>query len=145
MAAHYLNKRGGVLIGDVVGLGKTLMAVALARIFQDDHGTETLIICPKNLVPMWEGYVHRYRMAAKVISLSVVINQLPETPRYRLVLIDESHNIRNSEGRRHRAIQEYIEKNTSKAILLSGTPYNKTYLDLSSQLRLFVPPEVGRR
>lgn len=139
MAAHYLNKRGGVLIGDVVGLGKTLMAVALARIFQDDHGTETLIICPKNLVPMWEGYVHRYRMAAKVMSLSVVINQLPETPRYRLILIDESHNLRNSEGRRHRAIQEYIEKNTSKAILLSGTPYNKTYLDLSSQLRLFVP------
>lgn len=142
MAAHYLNKRGGVLIGDVVGLGKTLMAVALARIFQDDHGTETLIICPKNLVPMWEGYVHRYRMAAKVMSLSVVINQLPETPRYRLVLIDESHNLRNSEGRRHRAIQEYIEKNTSKAILLSGTPYNKTYLDLSSQLRLFVPPDI---
>jgi superfamily II DNA or RNA helicase len=139
MAAHYLNKRGGVLIGDVVGLGKTLMAVALARIFQDDHGTETLIICPKNLVPMWAGYVHRYRMAAKVMSLSVVINQLPETPRYRLILIDESHNLRNSEGRRHRAIQEYIEKNTSKAILLSGTPYNKTYLDLSSQLRLFVP------
>ena len=32
------NKRGGVLIGDVVGLGKTLMATALARIFEDDHG-----------------------------------------------------------------------------------------------------------
>ena len=29
IAAHHLNKRGGVLIGDVVGLGKTLMATAL--------------------------------------------------------------------------------------------------------------------
>ena len=38
IAAHYLNKRGGVVIGDVVGLGKTLMAAALARIFQEDHG-----------------------------------------------------------------------------------------------------------
>ena len=57
IAAHHLNKRGGVLIGDVVGLGKTLMATALAKIFQDDHFTETLIICPKNLVKMWEGYV----------------------------------------------------------------------------------------
>ena len=55
IAAHHLNKRGGVLIGDVVGLGKTLMASALARIFQDDHLTETLIICPKNLVTMWAG------------------------------------------------------------------------------------------
>lgn len=52
IAAHHLNKRGGVLIGDVVGLGKTLMATALAKIFQDDHFTETLILCPKNLVKM---------------------------------------------------------------------------------------------
>ena len=37
IAAHHLNKRGGVLIGDVVGLGKTLMATALARIFEDDY------------------------------------------------------------------------------------------------------------
>jgi hypothetical protein len=36
IAAHHLNKRNGVLIGDVVGLGKTLMATALAKIFQDD-------------------------------------------------------------------------------------------------------------
>jgi len=57
IAAHHLNKRGGVLIGDVVGLGKTLMATALAKIFQDDHFTETLIICPKNLTKMWEDYV----------------------------------------------------------------------------------------
>ena len=37
IAAHHLNKRGGVLIGDVVGLGKTLMATTLARIFEDDY------------------------------------------------------------------------------------------------------------
>jgi superfamily II DNA or RNA helicase len=139
IAAHYLNKRGGVLIGDVVGLGKTIMAVALARIFQDDHGTETLIICPKNLVKMWQDYVHQYRMAARVMSLSTVINELPNTPRYRVVLIDESQNLRNREGRRFRVIREYIEKNTSKCILLSATPYNKSYLDLSAQLQLFVP------
>ena len=49
IAARYLNKHGGVLIGDVVGLGKTLMASAVAKILQDDHFTETLIICPKNI------------------------------------------------------------------------------------------------
>ncbi len=49
IAAHHLNKRGGVLIGDVVGLGKTLMATTLARIFEDDYFLETLIIYPKNL------------------------------------------------------------------------------------------------
>ncbi len=141
IAAHHLNKRNGVLIGDVVGLGKTLMATAVARIFEDDYGMETLIICPKNLVSMWEDYAHQYRLRARVLSLSKVISELPKLRRYRLVLIDESHNLRNRSGKRYRAIQEYIQENDSKCILLSATPYNKTYLDLSSQLRLFVAGE----
>ena len=138
IAAHHINKRGGVLIGDVVGLGKTLMATAVARIFED-AGLETLIICPKNLVKMWEDYKDRYRLLARVVSTSRVMQVLPNLTRFRLVLIDESHNLRNREGKKYRAILEYIQKNDSKCILLSATPYNKTYLDLSNQLRLFVP------
>lgn len=141
IAAHHLNKRGGVLIGDVVGLGKTLMATAVARIFEDDQDLETLIICPKNLVKMWDGYREQYRLRARVLSVSQVIQELPNLRRYRLIILDESHNLRNREGKRYRAIQEYIQKNESRCILLSATPYNKTYLDLSSQLRLFVPEE----
>ncbi|MDQ1638539.1 MAG: hypothetical protein QOF62_1878 [Pyrinomonadaceae bacterium] len=141
IAAHHLNKRGGVLIGDVVGLGKTLMATAVARIFEDDHGLETLIICPKNLVPMWEDYREQYRIHGKVLSITRVTRDLADLRRYRLVLIDESHNLRNREGRRFRAIQDYIQKNESKCILLSATPYNKTYTDLSNQLRLFIPED----
>ena len=138
IAAHHLNKRRGVLIGDVVGLGKTLMGTALARIQEDDYDLETLIICPKNLVSMWENYRDEYRLRARVLSISQVINTLPDLRRYRLVMIDESHNLRNREGKRYQAIQEYIHENESKVILLSATPYNKTYLDLSNQLRLFV-------
>jgi superfamily II DNA or RNA helicase len=138
IAAHHLNKRGGVLIGDVVGLGKTLMATALVRIFEDDHGLETLIICPKNLVPMWQDYRDQYRMRARILSISQATRELPGLRRYRLVLIDESHNLRNREGKRYQAIKEYIQENESKCILLSATPYNKTYRDLSNQLRLFV-------
>ncbi|MGQ9684188.1 MAG: helicase-related protein [Anaerolineae bacterium] len=141
VAAHHLNKRGGVLIGDVVGLGKTLMATAVAKILQDDYDTETLIICPKNLVPMWQEYVEQYRLLAKVLPITRVAAELPNLRRYRVVLIDESHNLRNREGQRYRAIQEYIQQNESRCILLSATPYNKSYLDLSSQLRLFVPED----
>ena len=147
IAAHHLNKRNGVLIGDVVGLGKTLMAAALARIFEDDHGLETLILCPKNLVKMWEDYRDQYRLRARVLSISQAIGDLPDLRRYRLIVIDESHNLRNREGKRYRAIQEYIKANETKCILLTATPYNKTYLDLSNQLRLFVPEdqELGVR
>lgn len=147
IAAHHINKRDGVLIGDVVGLGKTLMATAVARILEDDLGLETLILCPKNLVEMWEDYRDRYRLRARVLSISQVITKLPDLRRFRLVLIDESHNLRNREGKRYRAIQEYINENESRVILLTATPYNKTYLDLSNQLRLFIPEdrELGIR
>ena len=141
IAAHHVNKRGGVLIGDVVGLGKTLVGTALAKILQEDLFLETLIICPKNLVNMWQDYVREYRLYAEVLSLSRAQAELPQLRRYRVVLIDESHNLRNREGRRYRAIQEYIAINESKCILLTATPYNKTYLDLSAQLRLFLPED----
>jgi superfamily II DNA or RNA helicase len=142
IAAHHLNKRGGVLVADVVGLGKTLTACALARIFQDDHSLETLIICPKNLVSMWEDHVERYRMIAKVLPISMATRELPNLRRYRLLVIDESHNLRNRETETYKAIFNYVQKNDSKCILLTATPYNKTYLDLSNQLRLFVPDEA---
>ena len=141
IAAHHLNKRGGVLIGDVVGLGKTLMATAVAKILQDDQFTDTLILCPKNLVSMWEDYVSEYRLLAKVLSITKAVKELPDLRRFRVVLLDESHNLRNRAGKRYRAIQEYIQANESRCILLSATPYNKTYIDLSSQLRLFVPED----
>jgi superfamily II DNA or RNA helicase len=138
IAARHLNKRGGVLIGDVVGLGKTLMATALARMFEDDFGMETLILSPPKLVPMWEDYRERYGLRGKVMSARAT-PKLKDLRRYKLVLIDESHNLRNRDGKHYKAIREYIEKNESRCILLTATPYNKTYLDLSNQLRLFVP------
>ncbi|MFB2770058.1 helicase-related protein [Pelatocladus sp. BLCC-F211] len=141
LAARHVTRRGGVLVGDVVGLGKTLVGTALAKILQEDCFLETLIICPKNLVQMWQEYVDNYKLYARVLPISKVLVELPKLRRYRVVLIDESHNLRNREGKRYRAIAEYIKNNESKCILLSATPYNKTYLDLSSQLRLFVPED----
>jgi PLD-like domain len=121
IAARYLNRQGGVIIGDVVGLGKTLMAAALAKIFEDDQGVSTLILCPVNLVKMWQGYVDTYGLRARVMPSSMAIKQLPDVPaRFRQVIIDESHNFRNREGKTYRAIKEYLDQSDSRCILLSA-------------------------
>jgi superfamily II DNA or RNA helicase len=141
IAANHLNKRHGVLVGDVVGLGKTRIGAALARMFEDDHGIETLIICPKNLVPMWERYRRQYGLRGMVLPLTLAGKILPNLRPYHLVLIDESHNLRNREGQRYRALLEYLRQCQSRVILMSATPYNKQYIDLSNQLRLFIPED----
>ena len=142
LACRHLNKRGGVLVGDVVGLGKTRVASAIARVMADDQMLETLILCPKNLTPMWEDYAHKFGLRSpRVMSQSIAQRDLKNLPRYRLVIIDESHNFRNREGKIYQAIREYLERNDCKVVLLSATPYNKTYLDLGAQLRLFLPEQ----
>jgi len=138
LAAHHLHRHGGVLLGDVVGLGKTFMATAIARVFQEDDDSNTLVICPPKLQEMWEYYLQNYQITGRVLSLGKVVEELPNLPRYRLVVIDESHNLRNREGSRYHAIREYIDHNDSRVLLLTATPYNKQFTDLSNQLRLFL-------
>ena len=138
IATHYVSQRGGVLIGDVVGLGKTFMAITIAKILEEENGWQTLILCPKNLEEMWDSYVQRWGIRGRVISTSMVQKQLPKLQRHHLVILDESHNFRNPQGKRYQAVKDYILQNDSKCVLLSATPYNKTYQDLSAQLGLFL-------
>jgi len=133
-----LMNRGGAIVADVVGLGKTIVATAVALTMQEEHGYEALIVAPKNLVSMWEGYVATYRLHAKVVSLTQVHAELPNLRRYRLLLIDESHNLRNPKRRDYIAIRDYITKNDPKVLLLTATPYNTSINDVVGQLGLFL-------
>ncbi len=138
IGAHNLEKHGGLIIGDVVGLGKTITATAIAKLLEDEYSYNTLILPPVNLVQMWETYREEYGLHAKIIPHSMLVKELPSLKRYKLVIIDESHNFRNSENRSYKALKDYLEINESKVILLSATPYNKSYLDLANQLKLFI-------
>jgi len=137
IATYYVSQRNGVLIGDVVGLGKTFVATAIAKILEEENGWQTLILCPKNLEEMWDSYIQEWGLRGRVIPTSLV-KKLDKLKRHHLVIIDESHNFRNPQGKRYRIVKDYIEQNDSKCVLLSATPYNKTYQDLSSQLGLFI-------
>lgn len=139
IAARHLNnsKRGGAMIGDVVGLGKTITACAVAKVYEMAYAGSTLIICPANLQDMWQKYVKKYDLKADVVSKDKPIN-VEDARYYRLVIIDESHNLRNSNGVRYQNIKKLIEHQDCKVLLLTATPYNKEYKDLSSQLRLFI-------
>lgn len=139
IAARNLNndKRNGAMIGDVVGLGKTITACAIAKIYEMTFASSTLIICPANLQDMWSKYVKKYDLKADIMSMAKPID-VDNSRYYRLIIVDESHNLRNSSGTRYQNIHRLIEHLDSKVLLLSATPYNKDFSDLGNQLRLFI-------
>ena len=143
IAARHLNneKRGGAMIGDVVGLGKTITACAIAKMYENTFGSNMLIICPANLQDMWAKYRKQYDLKADIISMAKPID-VDNARYYKLIIVDESHNLRNSQGMRYRNIRDLIQKQDCKVLLLTATPYNKQYKDLSSQLRLFIDDDT---
>lgn len=143
IAARHLNneKRGGAMIGDVVGLGKTITACAIAKMYENTFGSNTLIICPANLQDMWAKYRKQYDLKADIMSMAKPID-VDNARYYKLIIVDESHNLRNSQGTRYRNIRDLIQKQDCKVLLLTATPYNKQFKDLSSQLRLFIDDDT---
>lgn len=132
VASRLLERQGIAVIGDVVGLGKTLTGAAIAG----TTGESVLVIAPKNLVKMWQEHLDRFDIPGRVISLSMVTKQLSELRRYKLVLIDESHNLRNRQRQAWDAIHEYIVMNDSKVVLLTATMFNARHRDIGGQLGL---------
>jgi hypothetical protein len=131
-------RRGGTMLGDVVGLGKTLTAVATALMLQAAEDYSTLVLCPKNLQPMWEQHLEEYDINGRVVPYSMADKVLPELKRFNLVICDESHNLRNNATIAYDAIHQYIRANGSKALLLTATPYNLAFTDVANQIGLYI-------
>jgi superfamily II DNA or RNA helicase len=136
--ARRVVTRGGTMLGDVVGLGKTITAVAVALMLREEHGHSTLVICPKNLVKMWESYLDAYDVPGRVVHYNVAARDLPELRRYQFVIVDESHTMRSDTRQDYRAIHDYIRDNNSKVLLLTATPYNIRFRDVANQLGLYI-------
>ena len=137
--ARRIVRRGGTMLGDVVGLGKTLTAVATALMLQAAEDYSTLVLCPKNLETMWQAHLEAYGVdGARVIPYSMADKVLPDLKLFKLVICDESHNLRNDATKAHEAIRDYVRRNSSKVLLLTATPYNLAFADVANQLALYI-------
>jgi len=142
------NKYDGVLVSDVVGMGKTFVGLGLLEHFharnrlRGEKG-KMLIVSPKHLQPMWERMVNkRYNFNAEVISLGHVSKEdyhevlLEEHDDTTVCLIDEAHHFRNDDTNRYDNIQSFLPT-VNQTILLTATPYTKSAWDVYNQIKLF--------
>ena len=87
---------------------------------------------------MWKKYARKYDLKVDIMSMAKPID-VDNARYYRLIIIDESHNLRNgAKGSRYRNIKQLIDRQDSNVLLLTATPYNKDFSDLANQLRLFI-------
>lgn len=154
-----LRKWNGAILADAVGLGKTFSALAVIKYFQN-NGYQTLLLCPKKLEQNWKQYLRKRgsrfdrdefdyevkfhtdlqddRMEKGNVTLSWLLKQ----PKL-LVVVDESHNLRNDKSSRYQMLLNEILIKTAtdkvrdvKVLLLSATPINNGLLDIRNQFKL---------
>ncbi len=139
--ARRIENRGGTMLGDVVGLGKTLTAVAVSILMRDEFGYSTLVVCPKNLESMWTEHMDAYQVHSKIVPYSMAAKELPNLGKYKFVIIDESHTMRNNERKDYIKLREYIREFDCRVLLLTATPYNLGFSDVANQLGLWIDPD----
>ncbi|GHS87133.1 helicase [Bacteroidia bacterium] len=160
-----LNKHGGCILADSVGLGKTFSALGAIKYFESTN-KNVLVLCPKRLSDNWNTFKHNYKnnpVAGDRLRYDVLFHtdlgrehgesnginlNLINWENYDLVVIDESHIFRNGERSTHRKDEDYenryqklmnrvIKRGVkTKVLMLSATPVNINFSDLENQLKI---------
>lgn len=97
LALNAIENHNGVIIADVVGLGKSIIASTIARNLR----LRTIIVAPPHLVRQWEVYKDEFGFNASVFSagkIETALNHFKEIARTGeqfLIIIDEAHRFRN--------------------------------------------------
>jgi hypothetical protein len=153
-----LERLGGCIIADSVGLGKTFEALAIVK-YYELRNDRVLILCPKRLRDNWTLYKANDRrnfLAADRFNYDVLnhtdlsrdggssgdidISHV-NWGNYDLVVIEESHNFRNKaahkghETRYDRLMRRIIKEGVkTRVLMLSATPVNNRLADLKNQI-----------
>jgi len=158
-AIDKLNRYGGCIIADSVGLGKTFEALAIIK-YHELRNDRVLVLVPKRLRDNWTIYKANDRrnvLASDRFNYDVLNHtdlsrdggqsgdiDLAHVNwgNYDLVVIDESHNFRNKqtpqkggETRYDRLMRKIIKEGVkTRVLMLSATPVNNRLADLRNQI-----------
>ncbi len=140
MALSTIENHNGVIISDVVGLGKSIIGSAVAHNLR----LKTIIIVPPHLVAQWNEYSTEFQFPATIFSsgsinkaLDFYRNLSTEKEKW-LILLDEAHKYRNEFTQDYADLHKLCQGN--KVMLLTATPFNNKPQDIYSMVRLFQIP-----
>ncbi|MDE6523840.1 MAG: DEAD/DEAH box helicase family protein [Muribaculaceae bacterium] len=156
-----LRKYNGAILADAVGLGKTFSALAVMKYFQT-QGYVTILLCPKKLEHNWKQYRRRNGSRFESDEFDYIVRFHTDFQNDRLefryddarlswlqrqkkilIVIDESHNLRNEKSSRYQDLMKSLIQNQPgheyrdvKVLMLSATPINTGLNDVKGQFNL---------
>ena len=149
-----LDKYGSVLIADSVGLGKTKVAAKIIEEVGFFKRKKFLVVCPAQLREMWRSELKNLLISEAILSLEDLgtENFLEKTKQatggilndIELVVVDESHNLRNPVSNRWEnffsLMQDHISNKGKRPriIFMTATPINNSIWDLYYQIQLLI-------
>lgn len=135
---HILEEHSGVIIADVVGLGKSIIGSALLYNLNE----KAIIIAPPHLTDQWDEYREKFDFEAEVFSSGSVDKalqyDLESIHKAWVILIDEAHKYRNADTIDYGYLHQLCQ--WKKVILLTATPFNNKPEDIFNLIKLFQIP-----
>ncbi|MGH7617833.1 MAG: SNF2-related protein, partial [Gemmatimonadaceae bacterium] len=127
-----IASRGGAMLAEPVGVGKTYTALAIAS----KIGGSILVVAPAALRDMWGDAACRCKLAIAVTSHESLSRGNVPPVRPDLVIVDEAHRVRSPSTRRYGVLADVCR--TSRVLLLTATPVQNRRGDLAGQIALFL-------
>ncbi|OGK49790.1 helicase [Candidatus Roizmanbacteria bacterium RIFCSPLOWO2_01_FULL_40_32] len=144
-ALAIIEKNNGVIIADVVGLGKTIVACAIARQMKK----RGIVICPPGLMgdrsrdSGWKKYLEEFGLHDWVVwsrgDLKSALKFLDSAKDIEAVIVDEVHWFRNQDTENYEILKNICRE--KQVILLTATPFNNRPGDILALLKLFITPK----
>jgi hypothetical protein len=161
-ALRIMERFGGALVADEVGLGKTHIAGAIVERALDDR-QRVLLLCPATVRDStWKRFLGRYNLrnadllSFEELALDRQLYEPEERPRshsdnlsfdlddYGLVVVDEAHNYRNPGApTRAAALRRVLFGRPKKVLLLTATPVNNSLWDLFNLICFYVRQDAA--
>jgi len=138
-ALGIIKRHNGVIVADVVGLGKSIIASSVAA----NLNLPVIIITPPHLEKQWIDYAQTFGFLhhAHVFTSGKIQNALDkfgnDNQQY-LIIIDEAHRYRNDSNADYARLEALCTNN--KVVLLTATPYNNKPKDVYNLVKLFQIP-----
>ncbi|MEO0238047.1 MAG: helicase-related protein [candidate division WOR-3 bacterium] len=145
-AISVIEKNNGVILADVVGLGKSVIASLIAR----ELNKRGVIICPPSLMgdsrlknTGWYMYKEQFELhdwdVWSIGDIEKLEKFLKDKNDIEIVIIDEAHRFRNQDTKGYESLKNICRGR--KVILLTATPFNNRPEDILSLLKLFIIPK----